>query len=113
MAKRTATLTPSKSAKRAKSALRTEPLSSEALFMLGGDDAPLPDLWEFWDPFANIPALVVRGAISDLLSPETVAEMKRRKPDLDVVEVPRVGHAPFMTEPEAWAAIDAFLDRVD
>ena len=41
MAKRTATLTPkpSKSAKRAKSALRTEPLSSEALFTLGGDDA--------------------------------------------------------------------------
>ncbi|MEA1943471.1 MAG: alpha/beta hydrolase [Pseudomonadota bacterium] len=85
----------------------------EILSMLGGDDAPLPDLWEFWDPFANIPALVVRGAISDLLSPETVAEMKRRKPDLDVVEVPRVGHAPFMTEPEAWAAIDTFLDRVD
>ena len=78
-----------------------------------GDDAPLPDLWEFWTPFQAIPTLLVRGAISDLLSPETVAEMKRRKPDLDVVEVPAVGHAPFMTEPEAWAAIDAFLDRVD
>ena len=42
MAKRTATLTPkqpSKSAKRAKSALRTEPLSSEALFTLGGEHA--------------------------------------------------------------------------
>ena len=40
MAKRTTTLTPSPSkAKRAKSALRTEPLSSEALFTLGGDDA--------------------------------------------------------------------------
>ena len=41
MAKRTATLTPkqpSKSAKRAKH-LSTEPLSSEALFTLGGDDA--------------------------------------------------------------------------
>ena len=40
MAKRTATLTPKPSkTKRAKSALRTEPLSSEALFTLGGDDA--------------------------------------------------------------------------
>ena len=41
MAKRTATLTPkpSKGAKRAKSALRTEPLSSEALFTLGGEHA--------------------------------------------------------------------------
>ena len=41
MAKRTATLTPkpSKGAKRAKSVLRTEPLSSEALFTLGGEHA--------------------------------------------------------------------------
>ena len=41
MAKRTATLTPkpSKGAKRAKSALRTEPISSEALFTLGGEHA--------------------------------------------------------------------------
>ena len=42
MAKRTATLTPkqpSKGAKRAKSALRTEPLSSEALVTLGGAHA--------------------------------------------------------------------------
>jgi len=41
MAKRTATLTPkpSKGAKRAKSALRTEPLSSDALFTLGGEHA--------------------------------------------------------------------------
>ena len=41
MAKRTATLTPkpSKSAKRAKKHLSTEPLSSEALFTLGGGDA--------------------------------------------------------------------------
>lgn len=83
------------------------------LSTLGGGDEPLPDLWAFWEPFAGIPTLLVRGALSDLLSPETVAEMRRRKPDLEVVEVPNVGHAPFMTEPEAWAAIDVFLDRVD
>jgi len=77
------------------------------------DGAALPDLWAFWTPFADIPTLVVRGGISDLLTPETVAEMKRRKPDLISVEVPDVGHAPFITEPEAWAAVEAFLDRVD
>ena len=38
MAKRTATLTP-KPSKRAKKHLSTEPLSSEALFTLGRDDA--------------------------------------------------------------------------
>lgn len=73
----------------------------------------LPDLWSFWAPFADIPTLVVRGGISDLLTPATVAEMKRRKPDLATVEVPDVGHAPFITEPEAWQAVEAFLGRVD
>jgi pimeloyl-ACP methyl ester carboxylesterase len=28
-----------------------------------------------------------------------------------VVEVPGVGHAPMLTEPEAWAAIENLLDR--
>tara|TARA_R110002096_G_scaffold161254_2_gene327767 strand:- start:729 stop:1598 length:870 start_codon:yes stop_codon:yes gene_type:complete len=72
-----------------------------------------PDMWPFWEPFKGFPALLVRGGISDLLTAETAAEMRRRKPDLDFVEVPDVGHAPFMTEPEAWAAIEAFIQRVD
>ncbi|WP_417482394.1 alpha/beta fold hydrolase [Maricaulis sp.] len=71
-----------------------------------------PDLWPFWTPFQTIPTLLVRGGISDLLAPETVAEMKRLKPDLGFVEVPDVGHAPFMTEPEAWAAIENFITHV-
>jgi pimeloyl-ACP methyl ester carboxylesterase len=72
-----------------------------------------PDLWPFWAPFATIPTLLVRGGISDLLTAATVAEMKRLKPDLETVEVPDVGHAPFMTEPEAWRAIEGFIQRVD
>jgi len=80
---------------------------------IDGNDAP-PELWNFWMPaFAGKPVLLVRGAITDLLTPETAAEMKARKPDLMVVEVPRVGHAPFMTEPEAWAAIEKFMAEVD
>lgn len=77
------------------------------------EGGPLPDLWSFWEPFADIPTLVVRGGISDLLTPDTVAEMKRRKPDLVTVEVPDVGHAPFITEPEAWRAVEVFLGQVD
>jgi pimeloyl-ACP methyl ester carboxylesterase len=80
--------------------------------MIDGD-APLPDIWEFWEPFKAFPTVVVRGGISDLLSAETVAEMARRKPGLIVAEVPDVGHAPFMTEPESWSVIDTFLDQVD
>lgn len=72
-----------------------------------------PDMWPFWEPFKGFPTLLVHGAISDLLTAETAAEMKRRKPDLEIVEVPDVGHAPFMTEPQAWSAIEAFVSRVD
>jgi pimeloyl-ACP methyl ester carboxylesterase len=57
----------------------------------------------------NTPVLVLRGALSDILSEQTVAEMGRRHPDLVSVEVPQRGHAPMLDEPEASAAIRTFL----
>ena len=78
-----------------------------------GESGELPDLWPFWEPFKTIPTLVVRGGITDLLTLETVDKMRTRKPDLASAEVPDVGHAPFMTEPEAWSAIENFLKHVD
>lgn len=72
-----------------------------------------PGLWSGFDALADKPALVIRGAVSDLLTPQIAAEMRARKPDLDYAEVPDIGHAPFMTEPAAWAAVSAFLGRVD
>jgi pimeloyl-ACP methyl ester carboxylesterase len=76
-------------------------------------DAPVPDLWAFWDCFGPIPTLLVRGGITDLLSPDTVAEMRRRKPDLEYVEAAGVGHAPFMTEDDAWPTIKKFVSGLD
>lgn len=67
------------------------------------------DLWPLFDGLKAIPTLVVRGGISDLLMVSTIEEMKRRKPDLQTVEVPDVGHAPFLTEAKAWTAIRTFL----
>jgi pimeloyl-ACP methyl ester carboxylesterase len=69
----------------------------------------IPDMWPQFQAFAAIPTAVVRGALSDLLAPATVARMAREKPDLVVAEVPNVGHAPLLDEPEAWAAIEAIL----
>ena len=77
-------------------------------FRQPGGAAPA-DLWALYEALKPIPTLVVRGAISDLFSAATVAEMKVRKPDLESVEVPRVGHAPMLDEPEAWGAIARFL----
>jgi pimeloyl-ACP methyl ester carboxylesterase len=58
------------------------------------------------------PTLLVRGGISDLIGPAELAYMREVAPDMAVVEVPNIGHAPMMTEPEAQAAIAAFLARV-
>ncbi len=64
-----------------------------------------------WDNFKamTMPVLVLRGAVSDILTGETVAAMQERKTDLEVVEVPDRGHAPTLEEPTAREAIDRFL----
>ncbi len=71
----------------------------------------VPDLWPFFSALRRIPTLALRGAISDVLSPETFERMARVKPDLERVTVPNSGHAPTLNEPEAAAAIDAFIRR--
>jgi len=46
-----------------------------------------------------------------VLSAETFERMARIKPDLERVSVPNSGHTPTLNEPEAAAAIDAFIRR--
>lgn len=66
---------------------------------------------DLWVPFARIscPILVVRGADSDILSPLTARQMRTTHTDVTVAEIPGVGHAPTLTEPESLAALKAFL----
>lgn len=88
--------------------LRYDPRLREAFLPPG--DAPFPSLWPFFDALAGLPVAVIRGETSDILSRETLAEMRRRRPDLIVAEVPGRGHVPFLDEPEALAALRAWLD---
>ena len=68
-----------------------------------------PDLWSVWDQLSALPALVIRGAFSDILSAATVAEMRRRHPaNFSAVEIADRGHTPMLDEPEALVAIDRF-----
>jgi len=71
-----------------------------------------PDLWPLFDMMPPRPLLVIRGEITDILAPDTLAEMQRRRPSLQSVSVPRVGHAPMLDEPEAEQAILRFLADV-
>jgi pimeloyl-ACP methyl ester carboxylesterase len=69
-----------------------------------------PDLWPLFDLAARKPILAIRGALSDLLSESVFARMQRHAPDMQTLTVANRGHAPALTEPEALAAIDRFLN---
>lgn len=90
------------------SKLRDATLAQAAAAPEGGHD-----LWLLFDALKPIPTLLLRGANSDLLSAATAAEMRVRKPDLTVVEIPDRGHIPRLDEPAALAAVAAFLGGLD
>jgi pimeloyl-ACP methyl ester carboxylesterase len=77
-------------------------------FKVGGP-TPQVDLWPLFQALGSKPLLVVRGEKSDLLTAGTAAKMKTIVPDMKLVTVPGVGHAPELSEPEAVAGIDDFL----
>lgn len=78
-----------------------------------GAKALVPALWPMFGRLAKArPVLLVRGQNSDLLSEAIAAKMKKRAPKMDYVEVPGVGHAPMLDEPEAKAAIFPFLGEL-
>jgi len=74
---------------------------------------PAFDLWPAFETLHGLPSLLVRGEYSDVLEAETASEMVRRLPMMDLVTLPRIGHAPTLEEPEAVAAIDRLLAKVD
>ena len=80
-------------------------------FRLPGGEAGI-DLWPAFDALADVPTLIVRGGLSDLLAPATVSDMAGRLRQATAVTVADVGHAPVLDEPEAVAAIDALLARI-
>jgi pimeloyl-ACP methyl ester carboxylesterase len=89
--------------------LAYDPAIGQALIEAG----PAGDLWEPFERLASIETLVVRGALSDLLSQDIIEKMRTARPGFDYCEVADVGHAPTLTEPDALAAIRRFLAKID
>ena len=58
------------------------------------------------------PTLLIRGELSDVISGEIADRMQRQAPAMKRADVPNVGHAPLLTEPEAVDAIARFLRTV-
>ncbi|USQ96152.1 alpha/beta fold hydrolase [Caulobacter sp. RL271] len=75
-----------------------------------GQAPPPPDMYPLFRALAkDRPLLLVRGGISDLIDPAIAERMRAAAPHMAYAEVPGVGHAPMLTEPEAWAAIEKLL----
>ncbi|MEO8141490.1 MAG: alpha/beta hydrolase [Sphingomicrobium sp.] len=74
--------------------------------------ASAPDVWPLYQALDGRPVTILRGELSDLLSAEVAIQMASAISDVELVTVPRVGHAPSFDEPESLAALDRLLARV-
>ena len=72
----------------------------------------IPDLWPLFDAVQGKPLCLIRGAGSDLLTAATAQKMQDRRPDMIFAEVPDRGHVPFLDEPEAVAAVEAWMEQM-
>ena len=74
------------------------------------------ELWEHYDRI-RVPVLLLRGAESDLVLPETAAEMLARGPGAlglaRVVEVPGCGHAPALNVPDQLDLVRRFIEQAE
>jgi pimeloyl-ACP methyl ester carboxylesterase len=78
-------------------------------------EVPEYPMWSEYDAL-NIPVMVLRGANSDLISPETIQTMYTRGPGakalLSSEEIAGCGHAPALNVPAQWQLVADFLKSV-
>jgi len=79
-------------------------------FPLGPNFLAGIDLWSTWAEI-RCPTLVLRGADSDVLSRDTMLQMQARRPGVEVLELPGIGHAPALMSHDQIAAVREFLLR--
>ena len=75
--------------------------------------ATAPEIWSLYQALDGRPITILRGELSDLLSAEVAQRMATVIDDVELVTVPRVGHAPSFDEPESIAALERLLARVE
>ena len=69
------------------------------------------NLWPLFDALHNLPIGLLRGANSDLLTPNTAQAMRMRHTDCLFAQVANRGHVPFLDEPESIQLIRQWIDK--
>src|SRR3546814_17224668 len=82
---------------------------AEPLRLPGGEEGV--DLWPTLEALKNVPALILRGALSDLFSAQTAQQLLARLAKAELVVVSAVGHSAVLEAPEAEAGDARFLER--
>ncbi len=76
------------------------------------ENSAAPDLWSVYEQILDKPMLLIRGELSDIIDVECVQKMKQMKPDIEILELPNVGHAPLLSEAGVAPRIEEFLRSV-
>ncbi|TYO88563.1 alpha/beta fold hydrolase [Oceanicella actignis] len=87
---------------------RLRDATAAALAAVEGDSLSLEPLFAALE---GVPLLTIRGENSDILDADALARMAALRPDMAHVTIADRGHAPFLDEPEAIAAIESLLAR--
>ena len=87
---------------------KTDPAVNSGAGTGGASGSRVIQMWSFYQK-VKAPVLIVRGAESSALTRETVSKMLSVLPGTRAVEVPGVGHTPWLNEPVALQALRDFL----
>jgi pimeloyl-ACP methyl ester carboxylesterase len=90
-------------------ALRYDPMLRQALAeqMEAG---PIGDLWPLFDAMKGLPVGVLRGENSDILTDDTLRQMRVHNPDIITALVTDRAHVPFLDEPHSIDLIHKVLN---
>jgi pimeloyl-ACP methyl ester carboxylesterase len=86
--------------------LHYDPAIREPFVAGGAEDI---DLWQLWDKI-RCPTFVLHGSESVLLTADTLAQMQRRGPPVEVVTLDGIGHAPALMVQDQIDLIAGWLD---
>ena len=87
---------------------KTDPAVNSGAATGGAGGRGVIQMWSFYQK-VKAPVLIVRAAESTALTRETVSKLPSVLPGTRAVEVPGVGHTPWLNEPLALQALRDFL----